>query len=281
MEKTPEIIFGFAVLFLMGLVFWHMTTVVNQELQSPVVIVLPPENVTIDVTEFRFEIENKVRTELGQPIEGFEPFMFMQVFPSLLPQDFDGVEATIGHYEYRNSELVHELGKVEIIHSAAQSVTEEGIETLLVNVTSRLQVGLNNSSIGYVIESLSLVEGNSKPSEDAAPITVPPIRDYSVACTMDARICPDGSAVGRLGPDCEFAACSSSPSEPGLPIECSPESKKAEACNQMYAPVCGEVAVQCITAPCYPVQQTFSNSCSACAQGNVNSYTKGECLISN
>jgi hypothetical protein len=28
-----------------------------------------------------------------------------------------------------------------------------------------------------------------------------------VACTMEAKICPDGSAVGRSGPKCEFAAC--------------------------------------------------------------------------
>ncbi len=27
------------------------------------------------------------------------------------------------------------------------------------------------------------------------------------ACTMEAKICPDGSAVGRSGPNCEFAAC--------------------------------------------------------------------------
>ncbi len=28
-----------------------------------------------------------------------------------------------------------------------------------------------------------------------------------VACTMDAKICPDGSAVGRSGPQCQFDAC--------------------------------------------------------------------------
>lgn len=28
-----------------------------------------------------------------------------------------------------------------------------------------------------------------------------------VACTMEAKLCPDGSAVGRTGPSCEFAAC--------------------------------------------------------------------------
>lgn len=28
-----------------------------------------------------------------------------------------------------------------------------------------------------------------------------------VACTMDAKVCPDGSAVGRTAPKCEFAPC--------------------------------------------------------------------------
>ncbi len=28
-----------------------------------------------------------------------------------------------------------------------------------------------------------------------------------VACTMEAKICPDGSSIGRSGPKCEFAPC--------------------------------------------------------------------------
>ncbi|HEX7018185.1 MAG TPA: hypothetical protein VF209_04740 [Patescibacteria group bacterium] len=28
-----------------------------------------------------------------------------------------------------------------------------------------------------------------------------------IACPMDAKICPDGSSVGRTGPNCEFAPC--------------------------------------------------------------------------
>jgi tryptophan-rich sensory protein len=28
-----------------------------------------------------------------------------------------------------------------------------------------------------------------------------------VPCTMEAKLCPDGSYVGRVGPDCEFALC--------------------------------------------------------------------------
>jgi hypothetical protein len=34
------------------------------------------------------------------------------------------------------------------------------------------------------------------------------------ACTMEAKLCPDGSAVGRTGPNCEFAACP----EAGTPL---------------------------------------------------------------
>lgn len=31
--------------------------------------------------------------------------------------------------------------------------------------------------------------------------------DNQIACTTDAKICPDGSAVGRVGPHCKFAQC--------------------------------------------------------------------------
>lgn len=29
----------------------------------------------------------------------------------------------------------------------------------------------------------------------------------SVTCTEEAKMCPDGSSVGRVGPMCEFAKC--------------------------------------------------------------------------
>lgn len=31
--------------------------------------------------------------------------------------------------------------------------------------------------------------------------------EYPVYCTQEAKQCPNGSYVGRTGPDCEFAAC--------------------------------------------------------------------------
>jgi len=32
-------------------------------------------------------------------------------------------------------------------------------------------------------------------------------RNKQVSCTMEAKLCPDGSAVGRTGPNCEFTPC--------------------------------------------------------------------------
>lgn len=34
-----------------------------------------------------------------------------------------------------------------------------------------------------------------------------PPAEGSVMCTQEAKMCPDGSYVGRTGPHCEFAAC--------------------------------------------------------------------------
>lgn len=41
---------------------------------------------------------------------------------------------------------------------------------------------------------------------DGGDITTPRGHDQ-VGCTMEAKICPDGSAVGRSGPNCTFAPC--------------------------------------------------------------------------
>lgn len=94
------------------------------------------------------------------------------------------------------------------------------------------------------------------------------------ACTTEAKICPDGSAVGRTGPDCEFAKC---PETNLKPIECMPGSRDVDTCIQIYDPVCALVQIQCINAPCNPTNQTFSNSCEACKNPLVKSYVLGEC----
>lgn len=39
---------------------------------------------------------------------------------------------------------------------------------------------------------------------------IKPSGKEQIACTLDAKICSDGSSVGRIGPNCEFAACPAS-----------------------------------------------------------------------
>ncbi len=49
-----------------------------------------------------------------------------------------------------------------------------------------------------------------------------------------------------------------------------------EICTEQYEPVCAELQVQCIKAPCDPVQETFANECKAKSKGAKILY-KGEC----
>ncbi len=34
-----------------------------------------------------------------------------------------------------------------------------------------------------------------------------PVDNGGIACTEEAKLCPDGTAVGRQGPNCEFPEC--------------------------------------------------------------------------
>lgn len=58
---------------------------------------------------------------------------------------------------------------------------------------------------------------------------------------------------------------------------CTPESRDADACIEIYQPVCGwydPERIQCIRYPC---ATTFSNSCFACMNEDVLFWTEGEC----
>ncbi len=64
-------------------------------------------------------------------------------------------------------------------------------------------------------------------------------------------------------------------------INCLSDQRNVDACIEIYQPVCGVVHVQCITEPCDPVEETFPNSCFACQNPLVSSYTEGECPVLN
>jgi len=68
-----------------------------------------------------------------------------------------------------------------------------------------------------------------------------------VACTKEARLCPDGTVVGRTGPDCEFQAC---PSQGGCRADgdCTPGLVcRSGACTEPSGRECGGPGGGCPT----------------------------------
>lgn len=99
-----------------------------------------------------------------------------------------------------------------------------------------------------------------------------------VQCTLEAKLCPDGSAVGRTGPNCEFAEC---PTTYPLPAtECT---KDSDCPSPQY--VCQETQGYGTACPstdptCIPTHTVIQGECklkegsrcdadSDCAAGNL------------
>ncbi len=181
---------------------------------------------TIEVQEyFNEKLREGVIDRIGQPIEGFVPFMFMQAFSGLVLKDFDGADALLGEYKIMEEELAFIVDEEGPIHSAAEAVSEEGMKTVFANIQRRTNV---------LITTTDEVDG----------------------------------LLLFLGVPLDLAV-----------TECLPEQRVVDACIEIYQPVCASVTVQCVTAPCDPARETFANSCKACTNSLVSSYTNGECTV--
>lgn len=111
-------------------------------------------------SQFTEGMRAKVIATMGQPIEGFQPFMFMQAFPGLTANDFNNVDALIGRYVYQDGEVVYDLNGEQELHSAARAVSDEGMVQLLVNVANRLNFDLSGGdTVDDVIRALSTAPG--------------------------------------------------------------------------------------------------------------------------
>lgn len=108
--------------------------------------------------------------------------------------------------------------------------------------------------------------------EAPSPVTPTPIPPK--ACTLEAKLCPDGSAVGRSGPNCEFAPC------PSVAVGCK---KDSDCPSSRY--VCQETQGTGTACPstdpsCVPTHTVIAGECklkegnqcntdSDCASGNL------------
>lgn len=216
------------------------------------------------LTEFKIAL-TVLLDERNEMVVSLEPETLMNALPLIVPADFDNVEAVVGKYLMVDGALAYT--NTEITDEAANDITDTGLAKLRGNIYRRLGYTAELTTYEVIKALQGVVEG---PAPDE-PVSSDDMTDDFVACTMDAMQCPDGSFVGRIAPDCRFADCPG----PNQQIVCTPEQKEAEACIEIYAPVCASVQVECITAPCNPVPQTFPNSCFACAEDRVISYTDG------
>lgn len=67
-----------------------------------------------------------------------------------------------------------------------------------------------------------------------------------------------------------FGACSSTKNKTTI-------NNGIKPCTKEYVPVCAEIKVECITAPCKPIKKTFSNMCVMRNSKNAKFLYKGSC----
>lgn len=99
---------------------------------------------------------------------------------------------TIGNYEVS----MYTTSKKEVY--AWYALVSNGIDMI--------EFGFSHDPLTHDVFKMLLASLQfTKPTVTLLPTLQLP--DQPVACTMDVFICPDGSSVARMGPNCEFAPC--------------------------------------------------------------------------
>lgn len=102
----------------------------------------------------------------------------------------------------------------------------------------------------------------------------------STNCPKNCSVCPncaECSAVTCHTKDfCNNLGFNETWQNQTQPNYCTTESRNAQVCNDIYQPVCGWFSqnIKCIKYPC---ANTYSNSCNACQNKDVEYYIDGEC----
>jgi len=92
------------------------------------------------VANFTAETNSKITNTLGQSVEGFEPAMFLRVYPGLLESDFHQVESHVGRYVYEDGKLLYDQDGKKELHTISGVISEKGMHRLLQNIGVRLGI---------------------------------------------------------------------------------------------------------------------------------------------
>ncbi len=120
------------------------------------------------VDEFITRMRAETVERVGQPIEGFEPSMFMQAFPGLIASDFADVDALIGLYRYQDGQVMYDLNGEPELHSAARAISDEGMAQLLANVSARITYMQGEDMLEQLFTAISAGEAEEVDSEPVA-----------------------------------------------------------------------------------------------------------------
>jgi hypothetical protein len=103
-----------------------------------------------------------------------------------------------------------------------------------------------------------------------------------VACTMEAKICPDGTAVGRQGPNCEFTPCPqpkpTAPKDPACDGEANEYYSLGFGVEHRYEGKIAPGKPVSVTLSCDHLRLTISGAVSQVitAEGDMNEGAFGE-----
>ncbi len=152
---------------------------------------------TIDVQEyFNEKLREGVIDRIGQPIEGFVPFMFLRAFSGLVPNDFDGADALLGEYKIMEKELAFIMDEGGPVHSAAEAISEEGMKTVFANIQRRTNVLITTTD---EVDGLLLFLG--APLDLAVTECLPEQRDVDACIEIYQPVC------GMVNVQCVTTPC--------------------------------------------------------------------------
>lgn len=155
--------------------------------------------------EFTDTLRQTFIEERGQPIEGFEPAMFMDVYVGLKVEDFDGVDALIGLYRAQNGEVVYDLNGEQELHSAARAISDEGMETLLINIASRLNIDIEEEGVlEDIFVELQKEAVTPEPAPVTPPVVKPPVSSGTEVTLVGSIVCLPHKGDGPHTLECAY-----------------------------------------------------------------------------
>jgi hypothetical protein len=83
------------------------------------------------------ELQRAGVERVGQPIEGFNAYIFLEAFPGFEESDFNGVKTLEGIYKMEGGSLVFERTAGNPVTSAEETISADGYITLLQNLSTR------------------------------------------------------------------------------------------------------------------------------------------------